>query len=168
MPSLLVTTAEIEPGLDKMRKNAIRETGSANESDLAAVSGYSVTTFETDDPCTGSAGWQTKLAIHDYRRADGAWTRVRAILDKVLPLARNADRLTDERHSNARFRRNLSGGRGYPTTFGDTGFVQSAGGCSLRRGPGASVGVGLRVTTLPLHPTEVSLQRSKGIIDDQG
>jgi hypothetical protein len=80
-------TAEIWPGGDKSRKHVIGEIRIANESDLADVSSYSVTAFQTADPDSGAAGWQSEFCIQGHRRTDGAWALVRTILDQALPNA---------------------------------------------------------------------------------
>lgn len=82
---MLMITAEIWPGGDKSRKHVIGEMRIGNESDLANVSNYSVTTSQAADASSGAAGWQSSIVTNDHRRSDGMWALVRAILDEALP-----------------------------------------------------------------------------------
>ncbi|WP_150125399.1 hypothetical protein [Sphingomonas sp. LM7] len=93
-------TAEIWPGGDKSRKHVIGEMRIANESDLANVSSYSVTTSQAADPGSGAGGWQSSLVIHGHRRSDGVWALVRAILDGALPNAARDERSIGEGKSD--------------------------------------------------------------------
>ena len=98
---MLVITAEIWPGGDETRKHLVGEMRIADESDLADVSSYSVSTFQVADPGGAAAGWQSELLIHGHKRSDGAWALVRAILDKTLPKAADSERLIGEGKSDA-------------------------------------------------------------------
>jgi len=98
---MLVITAEIWPGGERARKRLIGEMRIANESDLADVSSYSVTTFQIADPGSGAAAWQSSIVIHGHRRGDGAWALVRSILDKALPNPPDKGRSSGEGKSDA-------------------------------------------------------------------
>lgn len=98
---MLVITAEIWPGGDETRKQLAGEMRIANESDLADVSSYSVTTFQVADPDGGAAGWKSNVVVHGHRRVDGAWALVRAILDRALPNTADNGRLIGEGKSDA-------------------------------------------------------------------
>ncbi|WP_298671497.1 hypothetical protein [uncultured Sphingomonas sp.] len=81
---MLVITAEVWPAGDPRVRHRIGTIVASNESDLAAVSRYSVHLSQNGAPAMGVEPLELAFEVAGHRRSDGPWALVHAILARAL------------------------------------------------------------------------------------